>query len=521
MTAAAKPPAIVIGTSIAGLAAALALGQRGFTITCIERDAAQMPRDHLDAFAKWDRRGAAQTRHSHVLLAPLVKLLKSHASEFYAEVLHAGAEELGFAELAQATFGDVALEPDDVDICCLACRRVVFEFLLRRYIAQPHGEQPHGEQPHGEQPHGEQPHGVRIIDGATVTALQARPGDPPQITGIDLQYASGKNETLTADLVIDASGRHGATEAWLTAVGARTPLHESSPCGIFYTSRFYRLHDHAGYPEMEGRKSVSGGVQVLDLGYLKVGVFRADNRTFSIALAADPEDKPMRAVANQREFEIAVSNIEATQSWVDPATAAAISKVYLYGNLSNVRRRFVLDGKPVALGYFAIGDAHVHTNPISGRGCALGWVTAFALADVLAAESDPTRRALAFEERIDTQIVPWYRVQVRQDKQSLDINKALQRGEDPYGFIKPDGCIDEEKQRLVIFRKGFGAAAREHLDVLRALFRQTNLLDLPEALFTRHDLLAKVLACYEKNKTEELQLRPRRDEMLALFAGTP
>src|SRR5512144_932472 len=107
MTATTKPHAIVIGASIAGLAAALALGRRGYTITCIERDATPLPRDHLDAFAQWDRRGAAQTRHSHVLLAPLVKLIKAHAPDFYDRLLAAGAEELGFAELARSTFADV------------------------------------------------------------------------------------------------------------------------------------------------------------------------------------------------------------------------------------------------------------------------------------------------------------------------------------------------------------------------------------------------------------------------------
>ena len=187
--------------------------------------------------------------------------------------------------------------------------------------------------------------------------------------------------------------------------------------------------------------------------------------------------------------------------------------------MSNTHKRFVVDGSPVALNYFAIGDAHVHTNPISGRGCALGWVSAFELAQVLGTESDPVRRAIAFEERIDALVLPWYRLQVGQDKQSIDINKALQRGEDPYTFVKADGSIDEAKQRLAIFRKGMGVAAREHLDVLRALFRHTNLLDLPQALFARQDLLGKVLACYEKSKHEETKLRPMRDEMLALFGA--
>ena len=493
-----SPHAAIIGTSVSGLAAALALGLRGYTVTCIERDATPMPRDHLEAFAKWDRRGAAQTRHSHVLLAPLVKLIKTHAADFYDRLLAAGAEELGFAELAQATFTDVALEAGDEDICFLACRRVVFEFLLRRYIAERHD--------------------VRILEGATVMGLLADPGQPPCVTGVRIEQASGVTE-LRADIVIDASGRHGSGDAWLAAIGAAPAEQQSSPCGIFYTSRFYQLEDGVDYPRLDGRKSTAGGVQGVDLGYLKVGLFRADNRTFSITLAADPEDKPMRAVSAEREFDIAAEQIEATKAWVDPAISVPISKVYLYGNLSNVHKRFVHDGVPIVLNYFAIGDAHVHTNPISGRGCALGWVSAFELADVLAAQSSPVERAVEFEARVDARILPWYRLQVGQDKQSIDINKALQRGEDPYSFVRADGSIDEAKQRLAIFRKGIGAAAREHLDVLRALFRHTNLLDLPDALFARQDLLGKILTGYEQHKDEETKLRPTRDEMLTLFAA--
>ncbi len=173
----------------------------------------------------------------------------------------------------------------------------------------------------------------------------------------------------------------------------------------------------------------------------------------------------------------------------------------------------------MALNYFAIGDAHVHTNPISGRGCALGWVSAFELADVLATTAIPSNARSRSKRASMRVLLPWYRLQVGQDKQSIDINKALQRGEDPYSFVNADGSIDEDKQRLAIFRKGIGAAAREHLDVLRALFRHTNLLDLPDALFARQDLLGKILASYEKHKDEETKLRPMRDEMLALFAA--
>ncbi len=205
-----------------------------------------MPRDHLDAFEKWDRRGAAQTRHSHVLLAPLVKLIKTHAPDLYRRLIDAGAEELGFPNWREPVFRMPCLEPGDEDICFLACRRVVFEYLLRRYIAERHG--------------------VRIIEGATVVALLAEPGAPPRVTGVEIEQDSGVSR-ISADIVIDASGRHGASDAWLAAIGAKPVEQESSPCGIFYTSRFYRLKDGVDYPELDGRKSTAGGVQGADLGY--------------------------------------------------------------------------------------------------------------------------------------------------------------------------------------------------------------------------------------------------------------
>lgn len=279
------------------------------------------------------------------------------------------------------------------------------------------------------------------------------------------------------------------------------------------------MRDGADYPVVDGRKSVPGGVQGVDLGYLKVGVFRADNRTFSITLAADPDDAGMRPIAHESQFDKAVANIDATRPWVDGAIAEPISKVYLYGNLTNTHRRFVIDDAPILLGYFAIGDAHVHTNPLTGRGCALSWVSAFALAHVLEEFDDPNQRALEFERSIDEQVLPWYRVQVRQDQQAININTALQRGEDPFRYERADGSIDEEKRRMVIARRGFTVAAREHLDVLRALLRQGNLLDTPDTLLKRHDLLGKVFAAYERSLGEDLTPRPSRERLLHVFAG--
>ena len=48
---------LVVGGSVTGLGAALALSADGHRVTIIEGDATPMPASHLEAF-EWDRRGS-------------------------------------------------------------------------------------------------------------------------------------------------------------------------------------------------------------------------------------------------------------------------------------------------------------------------------------------------------------------------------------------------------------------------------------------------------------------------------
>ena len=491
-----SPHAVIVGGSIAALGATLGLTRAGFRVTCIERDHAPMPPDHLAAWDAWRRVGAGQTRHSHVLLAPLNNLIREHAPDFHALLLASGAEELHFADVARSTFDEPDIVPEDAEISYLACRRVVFEYLLRRYMLERGGF---------EYLHGSRVRGLRVAND--------------RATGVTAETPDGERR-LDADVVIDASGTHTRVDTWLEQAGLPAPRTERHPCGIFYTSRFYRLRDGLDYPTMDGRQSLAGGVQGVDLGYLKAGLFRSDNRTFSLTLAADPDDRPMGAIAHAGGFDAAAGAIEVSAPWVARDRAEPISKVYRHGNLANTRRHFLVDDRPLLANFFAIGDAHVHTNPIAGRGCALAWVSAFALTDALTEYEDPTDRARAFEAAMERDVVPWYTTQVRQDKGALEVNKALQRGEDPFDFHNADGSVDEQKRRGVVFRKGLRHAARSDIEVLRALFRQVNLLDTPASFLQRTDLLGKIVAGYEIAKDEELQARPYRDEMLELFEAS-
>jgi glycine/D-amino acid oxidase-like deaminating enzyme len=82
---------VVVGGSIAGLAAALALTGSGRRVTLLERDAAPLPATPLEAFQSWQRPGAPQTRHAHAFLSRLRNLLRERAPELLAKLLAAGA----------------------------------------------------------------------------------------------------------------------------------------------------------------------------------------------------------------------------------------------------------------------------------------------------------------------------------------------------------------------------------------------------------------------------------------------
>ena len=487
---------VVVGGSIAGLAAALALCRQGLKVACVERDSTPMPADHLLAWEQWRRDGAGQTRHSHILLSPLVNSIRQTAPDLFKILLEAGAEVLTFKDIARNTFDNPEFVPDDDDIAFLSCRRVVFEFLLRRYLLDTLESR-----------------AFEFVEGDVRGLKTTVDGTGRRATAVAVK-SRHRTFDIEAGIVIDASGRNTKADRWLAAANVEPPPLEEHPCGIFYTSRFYRLKEGAGYPTPNGRESLSGGVAGVDLGYLKVGIFRSDNRTFSITLAADPEDEPLRHIARDREFELATLALDATRPWVDAATSEPISKVYLYGNLANSRRRHVLDGRPRLGGFCAIGDASIHTNPIAGRGCALGWMSALDLAETLVREADPLNRALAFEEQIERRIVPWYERQVREDTEALAINKALQRGEDPFDFVRPDGTIDERIQRRVILRKGLRFAANNNIEILRLLFRQVNLLDPPGTGIERSDLARLVLEGYQRSIDDNAVPRPERADFL-------
>jgi 2-polyprenyl-6-methoxyphenol hydroxylase-like FAD-dependent oxidoreductase len=456
----------VIGAGVAGLGSALALARDGHRVVVLERDATPLPADPHAAF-EWDRRGAPQVRHSHALLARLRNLLRDRYPDVLTDLLAAGATELRFTDNLPATLEDRSPHPGDEDLVALACRRTTFEWVLRRSVLAQGG--------------------VVLRDGVVVDALEGAAGT---VTGVRL----GGGEIVPADVVVAANGRRSHVGQWVEGVGGEPVVEEEEDTGIVYFSRFYRLRDGVEEPVMEGPIGA-------DLGYLKFAVFRGDNGTFSVTLAVANDDTLLRrTLLDPAVFDAASSLMQPITPWLAPGVAEPITGVHIMAKLLNRIRRFVTpDGRPVVLGFHAVGDASICTNPLYGRGCSLAMVHADLVAEAVREHpDDPVARALAFEAATSREIRPWYDAAVQQDR----ANRL------------PAGVENPARDLL---REGVLPATRTDPLVFRAFLRAFNLLAPPDSLLQDGELIGRVLAVYQdrENRPPEPALGPDRDDLLS------
>jgi 2-polyprenyl-6-methoxyphenol hydroxylase-like FAD-dependent oxidoreductase len=475
----------VIGGGVGGLGTALALGRAGHQVTVIERDitTATLPEDPSIAFAEWERQGAVQAFHSHAFLAKLRNLLRDRAPDVLASLLASGATEMPVADILPATITDRTHLEGDEDLVMLACRRITFEWTLRQAVAAMNN--------------------VTWHSGVGVKTLMATPGPVPRVEGVAMEDGT----TIHADLVVDASGRRSPIMRWLDEIGAVTPTEEIHECGILYFSRFYRFLDGAEPPP----PSAANG----DLGYLKFGVFRGDNRTFSLTMATYTDDRPMRSLSSADAFETVARSLPGTAPWVEADRCEPLTDVTSMAKLRNRYRRFVVDDAPVVHGLCVVGDAALSTNPMYGRGCTTGMIQAFLLADTLAEVSQSDRYdadvlARQFDAAIARDVAPFFRSSVRQDADSMQARLVS------LGRAERDESAATMRSIVV---DGLLPATRYDPVVFRAFLRSFNLLESPEALMANADVVGRVMASWQARDTRppEPPLGPARDEMLALL----
>jgi 2-polyprenyl-6-methoxyphenol hydroxylase-like FAD-dependent oxidoreductase len=481
---------VVAGCGIAALSLALALANGRRRISLLEREAAPPEISPKESFELWERRGAAQMRHSHIFLGRLTSLLRTRYPALLGELLAAGARLCPFEEALPRPLRDRYLPaPGDEDLALLHCRRATFEYVVRRYVARLPG--------------------IEVICEAKVTGLIAeRKGGRLIARGLEYER-QGAAEKTHGDIVIDASGRNSRFPNWLRSEGI-TVAEENVPAGLLYLTRHYRIRPGRTRPSL-GAANLGG-----DLGYLRYGICPADNDCFSITMAVPEGEVGLRrSVMKPDKFDALCMQIPACACWIDPDMAQPASAVLPMANLTNLWRTFLNQNQAQILGFFAIGDAAIRTNPIYGRGCSAGFIHAHLLEEVIEASHDPAERAVMLEERARVVLRPFFDSSVRQD--SGFILRASQTG----GPQAKPNLKARLKQSLT--EHGLAAAMQGDLQIARASARAFHMIDAPVSWPRRPALLARIvrmwLAPKRRAQFHAPPLGPSRGEALALLAG--
>jgi flavin-dependent dehydrogenase len=144
------------------------------------------------------------------------------------------------------------------------------------------------------------------------------------------------------------------------------------------------------------------------------------------------------------------------------------------------------------LGFFAIGDCLVRTNPLYGRGCSLAAVQAYMVRDALAESADPAARLLAFHRRVKSELRPYYLAMRSQDRDA--IHRAEQALTPGYKRTL------REKILRSFAEDGIVPAIRFDIDLLRESMRGFHMLEHPNAWFRRPKNFLRILGYWARGK---------------------
>ncbi len=361
--------ALVIGASMAGLLAARALADHYEQVTLLERD--------LLPAGSEQRKGVPQGRHAHAVLVRGLAIMENYFPGLIDYLVSQGADYGDVSQNARWYHEGGAHQPALSGNNAINVSRPLLEAAIRtRVLALPN---------------------VTVIDSCDVLGLLAT-ADNTRVTGVRLirRRAGSAEENMTADLVVDTSGRGSRTPVWLKALGYEAPQEEVVKIDVTYTScEFRRQLEQTSAPVAlivaatpENRR---GGVLLTQEG---------GRWMLTVAGYLGEQAPPDHAGLLNYAKGLATPALYARIQDAEPISAPVVYKIP-----SNLRRRYERLTRFPA-GYLVMGDALCSFNPIYAQGMSVAALEAVALGECLQ-EGDARLAQRFFKQASKIIDIPW------------------------------------------------------------------------------------------------------------------
>lgn len=468
---------IVLGGGVCGLAAGILLRRDGHDVTVLERDDDATPSSVQDAWERWPRDGVTQFRQTHYLTSRGREVLDLVLPDVRAELVAAGGVTMDPLQNMPPGITDRAPREGDERFPTVNARRSTVEQVLARTA--------------------EAESGLEIRRGVSLIGLAARGYDGvAHVTGVRTEAG----EELTADLVVDAMGRRSQLPRWLEAVGAGPVHEEAEDSGFLYYTRYFRARN-GGMPEFRAPLlTVMGTFSILTVP--------ADNATWSVTIYSAAGDQPLKQLRDPDAWNRLLAACPLHAHWLD---GEPITGVTAMGGIVDRYRRLLYGAQPVATGIALAGDAWACTNPSLGRGMTLALLHARRLRDFARSHlDDPREFAEAWDAVTESELTPWYRETVEEDRARLREIEALREGRVP----------EPASDASAAARDALFAAFPHDPDVFRAFLGTRACLWRVEEACADERLFERMIEL--GRDAEPMQLPgPDRQQLLALLAASP